>query len=191
MKLGESHQGLVAFSFIVFFFLSLLVSVMPALQMQKIPPTPGLEPLKEGSMEALGRKIYLKEGCATCHTQFLRNLAVDSDYGRGALAGDYAYEDPPLLGTQRTGPDLSNVGLRQPSEVWNLIHLYNPRAVVKTSVMPGYPWYFYEINEGSQREDLIPVPEDFVPEGKKIAPTKEAVALVRYLQSLSQPSLEQ
>ena len=34
----------------------------------------------------------------------------------------------------RTGPDLLNIGARQPSVDWHLLHLYNPRAVVEGSI---------------------------------------------------------
>jgi len=189
MNISHNHNALVAYSFIVFLILSLIIAVMPAFEMEKIKPHVNTIRFEEGSMEALGRQLYMKEGCGVCHTQFLRNLPVDSAYGRGSVAADYALEDPPMLGTQRTGPDLSNVGKRQPSKVWNLIHLYNPRAVVPTSVMPGYPWYFYEVDDESERRDLVPVPKEFVPDGKAVAPTKEALALVRYLQTLKQIDL--
>jgi len=189
MNIAHNHNVLVAYSLFVFLLLSLVIAVMPAFEIQKVKPHANAVKFEEGSMEALGRELYMKEGCAVCHTQFLRNLPVDSAYGRGSVAADFALEDPPMLGTQRTGPDLSNVGKRQPSEVWNLIHLYNPRAVVPTSVMPGYPWYFYVVDDKSERKDLVPVPKEFVPQGKAIAPRKEALALVHYLQTLKQLDL--
>ena len=102
-----------------------------------------------------------------------------------------ALEDPPLLGTQRTGPDLTNVGNRQPSDVWNLLHLYNPRAVVATSVMPGYPWLFAEQHETDEGDTVVAVPDEYKPEDTVIIATPEAIALVRYLQSLKQVALEQ
>jgi len=188
--IGHSHKILVAYSSLVFFFLSLIVSVLPAFDMEKVAPLDGISPLGERSLEAYGRKLYLAEGCATCHTQFVRNLTVDKNYGRGSLAGDYALESPPMLGTQRTGPDLSNVGLRQPSEVWNLIHLYNPRAVVPNSVMPGYPWYFKLVSEDSSREDLVPIPKEFVPTGKAVLASREAKALAAYLRTLKQVEIK-
>ena len=49
---------------------------------------------------------------------------------------------PAVLGSERTGPDLSNVGARQASEVWQYLHLYNPRSVVEGSIMPAFPWLF-------------------------------------------------
>jgi len=175
--ISHNHKALVAYSSLVFLFLSLVVSVMPAFEMEKVKP---LE----------GRELYIAEGCATCHTQFVRNLPVDKNYGRGSLAEDYALESPPMLGTQRTGPDLSNVGVRQPSEIWNLIHLYNPRAVVSTSVMPSYPWYFEHVPDTSDRTDTVPVPKEFVPEGKLVIASKEAKALVAYLQTLKQAEIK-
>jgi len=189
MNISDNHNALVAYSIIVFLVLSLIIAVLPAFDMEKVKPHANVVRPADGSLEALGRELYMKEGCAVCHTQFLRNLPVDAAYGRGSVAADYALEDPPMLGTQRTGPDLSNVGKRQPSKVWNLIHLYNPRAVVPSSVMPSYPWYFYEVDEDSERSDLVPVPKEFVPNGKAIAPTKEALALVRYIQTLKQQDL--
>jgi len=182
----HNHKALVAYSSLVFLFLSLLISVLPALEMEKVKPLAGIKPLERKSLQAKGRALYLAEGCATCHTQFVRNLPVDKHYGRGSLAGDYALESPPMLGTQRTGPDLSNVGVRQPSEIWNLIHLYNPRAVVPTSVMPGYPWYFELVDEDTNSEYKVPVPNEFKPQGKVVISTEEARALVAYLKTLKQ-----
>ena len=189
MSLHTDHRSLIGTAATVFLILSIIIAVLPAFQAQKTPPTPGLSEL--GPSASRGRALYLKEGCAVCHTQFVRDLPVDAPYGRGSVAGDYALEKPPLLGTQRTGPDLSNVGVRQPSEVWNLIHLYNPRAVVPTSVMPGYPWYFKETVMVSKNDVTVPVPAGFKPSTKAIVATEAAIDLVHYLQSLKQVKLEQ
>ncbi len=184
MSLHTQHNLLIAVSAIIFLILSMVIAVLPAFQAEKTPPLKGI--VEKTPEISRGHKIYLKEGCATCHTQFVRDLPVDAPYGRGSLAGDYALEDPPLLGTQRTGPDLSNVGVRQPSEVWNLIHLYNPRAVVATSVMPGYPWFFELKDEADKDDILVPVPDKFKPKDKQVVAKQSAIDLVRYLQSLKQ-----
>jgi cbb3-type cytochrome oxidase cytochrome c subunit len=48
---------------------------------------------------------------------------------------------PQLMGTRRVGPDLSReAGFR--SNDWHVAHFYNPQAVVPTSVMPRYTWFF-------------------------------------------------
>jgi len=188
MSLHTQHRSLIAISAITFLTLSMIIAVLPAFEAEKTQPLAGLAPL---SVEAArGRQLYLKEGCGVCHTQFVRDLSVDAAYGRGSLPGDYALESPPLLGTQRTGPDLSNVGVRQPSEIWNLIHLYNPRAVVRTSVMPGYPWFFELKEEQNEGEITVPVSEEFRPAGKVVIATQQAIDLVRYLQSLKQAEVE-
>jgi cytochrome c oxidase cbb3-type subunit 2 len=188
MSLHTQHRALVGLAAGIFLILSLSIAVLPAIEAQRTPPLAGITALSEE--EALGRAIYLEEGCGYCHTQFVRDLPVDAPYGRGSLPGDYALENPPLLGTQRTGPDLANVGVRQPSEVWNLIHLYNPRAVVSTSVMPGYPWLFRETTEAGPDNVVVAVPDKFKPEGRTIVATKDALHLLRYLQSLKQMEVE-
>ncbi len=91
-----------------------------------------------------------------------------------------------MLGTERTGPDLADVGTRQPSDAWHLIHLYDPRAVVPQSVMPAYRWYFVEKGHAELGDVVAPVPADHAPRGKVIVAGPEAKALVRYLLSLKQ-----
>lgn len=187
MSLHTDHRVLLGVAFGGFLILSTIIAVLPAYEVEKVPASPGLA-MPEASV-ARGRALYVKEGCAVCHTQFVRDLPVDAPYGRGSVAGDYALEDPPMLGTQRTGPDLANVGRRQPGEMWNLIHLYNPRAVVATSVMPGYPWYFEAKTASEPGDTVVPVPDGFKPPGTTIVATEEAMDLVRYLQSLQQVEL--
>ncbi|HNP37628.1 MAG TPA: cbb3-type cytochrome c oxidase subunit II [Woeseiaceae bacterium] len=184
MRLDTNHRALVAAAGLGYLFLSLIIAVLPAFDMQKVQGHPGVEaPTPE---VLLGRKLYMEEGCGFCHTQFVRDLELDQPYGRGSVAADYADESPPMLGTQRTGPDLADVGSRQPSEMWNLIHLYNPRAVAPHSVMPAYPWFF-ELQDKANGEGLVvPVPAPYAPEGKVIIASDEAIALVRYLQWLKQ-----
>jgi cytochrome c oxidase cbb3-type subunit 2 len=91
----------------------------------------------------------------------------------------------------RTGPDLFNIGARQPSEDWHLIHLYNPRATSPGSIMPPYPWLFREEIRYSDEvlaargERVVPVPEEYVPEGKVIIATPDAIDLTAYLIGLN------
>lgn len=189
INLHTNHVQLIGTASGIFLFLSISIAVLPAINAELTKPLVGIAPLSSEAQR--GRELYLKEGCGTCHTQFVRALPVDAPYGRGSVAGDYALENPPLLGTQRTGPDLSNVGKRQPSEVWNLIHLYNPRAVVETSVMPSYPWLFETSDNPADTSLVVPVPELYKPEGKSVIATDDAIAIVRYLQSLIQVEIPQ
>lgn len=84
-----------------------------------------------------GRKIYVREGCFYCHTQFTR--LQDRGYGPLVKAGDYVWETPHQLGTARTGPDLTNEGGRMASE-WQKAHLIQPRAVKPGSIMPSFSY---------------------------------------------------
>lgn len=60
-------------------------------------------------------------------------------YGPYSRAGEFVYDRPFLWGSKRTGPDLHRVGGKY-SDDWHRIHLVDPRSVVPTSIMPGYPW---------------------------------------------------
>lgn len=188
MSFHTSHRLLVAFAFFGYAALTYLIAIGPAFELQRTEPLPGA-PAHSAEAER-GRALYLAEGCGFCHTQFVRDLPMDRPYGRPSLAEDYALEDPPLLGTQRTGPDLSNVAARQPSDAWHLLHLYNPRAVVPQSVMPGYPWYFEAKEEAAPGDVVVPVPEAFRPAaGAVVVARPEARDLVAYLLSLRQPDV--
>lgn len=188
MSLHTNHRALVAVAITGFVSLTFIIAILPALEVQKTGPHPNKEALTPE--ESRGRELYLIEGCTVCHTQFVRALDIDKPYGRGSLAEDYALEVPPLMGTQRTGPDLSNVGVRQPSEIWNLIHLYNPRAVVPQSAMPGYPWYFEEKEAADLNDLVVPIPAAFAPANKVVVASDDAVAMVRYLQALKQTKIQ-
>src|SRR5690606_35025994 len=95
-----------------------------------------------------------------------------------------------LMGTERTGPDLTDIGNRQPSLEWNLVHLFNPRIVVSESVMPAYPWLFDVKPVPGPDDVVVNVPEAFLDgKGGQIVAREEALQLVAYLQSLKQTEL--
>ncbi|MFP5462885.1 MAG: cbb3-type cytochrome c oxidase subunit II [Gammaproteobacteria bacterium] len=160
--------------------------VLPYLQVRDTPPLPGLKPYS--SAELRGREVYIANGCVYCHSQQPRARSFAPDHARGwgraTVAGDYAYDQPHLLGTMRTGPDLMNIGVRQPSEAWHLGHLFQPRAYVPDSIMPSYPFLF-EIKARADRDDVVvSLPAGLAPAGSVVVARPEAVDLVRYLQSL-------
>jgi cytochrome c oxidase cbb3-type subunit 2 len=183
-RLHRDHRAIVAFAAIGYLVLTLVIAILPASKVQGTLPLPGA-PVRSAEAER-GRQLYLKEGCGFCHTQFVRDLPMDRPFGRASLGADYAREAPALLGSERTGPDLANVGARQPSEVWHLIHLYNPRAVVPQSVMPAYAWYFESKEHADASDVVVPVPKAFSSSDKVIVATPDALALTRYLLSLRQ-----
>ena len=148
MELFDNHRKLFRTATLVFVGLTLLVAIIPAMKVQRNnAPPPGAVPLSEDARK--GKAVFIAEGCVACHTQQVRNVDMDKVWGeRPGIAADYAdihrtdfwRNTATLMGTERTGPDLTNVGVRQPSLDWNLSHLFNPRIVVKESVMPAYPW---------------------------------------------------
>lgn len=160
--------------------------VVPYLQVHDTPPTPGLKPYS--SAELRGREVYIANGCVYCHSQQPRAKAFAPDFARGwgraTVAGDYAYDTPHLLGTMRTGPDLMNIGARQPSEQWQLGHLYQPRAYMPGSIMPSYPYLFETKSKAEPGEVVVNLPPGQVPDGQVVVARPQAVDLVKYLLSL-------
>ncbi len=112
-------------------------------------------------------------------------LGADISRGWGVrqtVAQDYLFDNPVLLGSQRVGPDLANVGARR-DEKWHLQHLYNPRIEVKNSTMPPFRFLFEQRKiKGTPSPDALKV--DSVPADFEIVPAKEAKALAAYLVSL-------
>ncbi|MEO8545581.1 MAG: cbb3-type cytochrome c oxidase subunit II [Burkholderiaceae bacterium] len=160
--------------------------VLPYLQVREIEPTPGLKPYTSAQLR--GRQVYIANGCVYCHSQQPRAKEFAPDFkrgwGRATVAGDYVYDKPHLLGTMRTGPDLMNIGVRQPSEDWHLGHLYQPRAYVPGSIMPAYPFLF-ELKPKADKEDrVIKLPPAATPIGQQVVARPEALDLVKYLLSL-------
>jgi len=160
--------------------------VMPYIQVRDIKPLPGLKPYTSAQLR--GREVYIANGCSYCHTQQPRdrNFGPDADrgWGRASVPADYVYDRPHLLGSMRTGPDLFNIGVRQPSKDWQLGHLFQPRAYVPGSIMPSYPYLFYIKDAAEEGEEVLTLPPGYRPPGKVVVPTPEALDLVRYLQGL-------
>lgn len=198
MDFFNNHKKLFGTAALFFILLTILVAVIPALNNQKNnAPLPNAVPLSAAAKK--GKAIFISNGCVACHTQQVRNVDMDKIWGkRPSIAADYAAihrtdfwrNTATLMGTERTGPDLTDVGNRQPSQDWNLVHLYNPRAVVKESVMPAYTWLFTIKKEPAKNDVVVNVPAAFTKgiDGKVVA-TQDALYLIAYLQSLKQTPL--
>jgi cbb3-type cytochrome oxidase cytochrome c subunit len=105
---------------------------------------------------------------------------------RRSVAEDFLYDSPVMPGSQRVGPDLANVGSRQPDANSLLLHLYAPQTQVKGSTMPPYRFLFEK-----RRIRLQPSPEALVlpaevapPTGYEVVPKPAAQELAAYLVSL-------
>ena len=160
--------------------------VLPYMEVRDITPPEGLKPYT--SAQQRGRDVYIASGCVYCHTQQPRdrNLGPDHErgWGRASVPGDYVYDKPHLLGSMRTGPDLFNIGVRQPSKDWHLGHLYQPRAYVPGSIMPAYPYLFETKAAAEPGDEVVKLPPGHGPAGKVVVARPEALDLVKYLQGL-------
>ncbi len=94
----------------------------------------------EGSPVAVGRTIYIDEGCYYCHTQQVRAVITDVGLGPVSEAGDYAHEAPALLGYERLGPDLMHIGSRYTNAGVLEAVLADPRGAREWSNMPSYDY---------------------------------------------------
>src|SRR5690606_38881994 len=193
----KNHRNLVNTAIFVFLTLSTLIAIIPAYQMQSVKPLPTMKDMTKEERHGLG--TYVSEGCVACHTQQVRNIEMDNVWGnRPSIPADYYYskrrldgwrQSPSLLGSERTGPDLTSIGQRNPSDTWHLMHLFNPRIVVPESIMPGYPWLFETKQHADPDEQVLNVPPSLKPPGQVVVPTQEANDLVAYLLSLKQVEL--
>ncbi len=141
---------------------------------------------------ALGREVYIDLGCVYCHTQQVRPEGFGADLDRGwgnrrTVMRDYLFEPRNLTGTMRTGPDLANIGARQPSRDWHNLHLYNPRITSPGSNMPPHPFLFTVGGDESRRPlGATPLPAEWrTPGAAYILPTSRGRHLVDYLLSLN------
>jgi len=163
-----------------------LLVVVPFIQLKDVGPPKGLHPYTTAQQR--GRDEYIRQGCLYCHSQQPRDRSQAPDgargWGRPSVAGDYYYDRPHLLGTMRTGPDLLNIGARQPSLDWHLGHLYQPRAYVPGSIMPGYPFLFDVKDSAEPGERAVSLPPGAVPAGKVVVAQPRALDLAAYLVSL-------
>ncbi len=197
MNFSDNHNRLFLAAFSLFAVLTLFVAIVPALENDKNnAPLPGAPTLSEEAEK--GKAIYISNGCVACHTQQVRNVDMDRVWGtRPGIPADYAAikrtdfwrNTATLMGTERTGPDLTNAGVRQPGREWNLVHLFNPRIVVGSSVMPSYPWLFEFKEQAAEGDVEVALPDEHSRPGHVLVAKKEALYLVAYLQSLKQAPL--
>jgi cbb3-type cytochrome oxidase cytochrome c subunit len=118
-------------------------------------------------------------------------VPVGADIKRGwgkrrSVAEDFLFDSPVMLGSQRIGPDLANIGVRRPDPNWHLRHLFDPAHEVAGSTMPPYRFLFQKrrIQRAPSAEALILSGRSPAEPGYEIVPTAEANALAAYLVSL-------
>jgi len=148
-------------------------------------PAPLTPPSANETLIDQGRGVYMQNGCIYCHSQQISARNFRSDQARGwgrrrTIASDYLNDKVDLFGTMRTGPDLANIGSRNPSPQWHYLHLYDPQLTSKGSIMPPFRFLFQRHKAGGPPQvDAIPLEG-----GDGIVPTQKARSLVAYLLSL-------
>jgi cytochrome c oxidase cbb3-type subunit 2 len=173
----------------------LMVIIIPALHAQKrLVPRPyvkdrdGIEGVYPSTtIDRQGQLVFIREGCAQCHTQMIRPsfAGITDGWKKGWGADqseqpkhvvrpstweDYMGEPVAPLGIQRVGPDLANYGYRAPRHEDGTmdraaIHLklFAPRATKETSwsIMPSFR-HLYKVKpiEGNGSPTALNVPTD-------------------------------
>jgi cytochrome c oxidase cbb3-type subunit I/II len=141
----------------------------------------------------------------------IRTLVPDVlRYGDNSRLGESIYDHPFQWGSKRNGPDLAREGGKYP-HAWHFDHLLDPRSISVGSIMPDYPWLFdrdADIGALKSKIDVlrtlgVPYPpwsaaeiealamdqakqvsRDLRAQQRLIAPEREIVALIAYLQKL-------
>jgi cytochrome c oxidase cbb3-type subunit 2 len=178
---GSAWLGIVAYAYVNLGSLQPLVS----------EETGGLLPPPLSGSAIAGQKVYAANGCLYCHSQQVRPASLSTDIAKGlgprrTVARDYINERTVFLGTMRTGPDLTNIGVRQPSVAWHHQHLFEPAQLSEGSIMPSFR-YLYKVRkiQGQPSAEAITVTGPNAPgPGYEVVPTQEAKDLVAYLISL-------
>ena len=135
----ERNTGLLIFGILVVASIGGLVQVLPTMVDDSLG-APAANVVPYPPLELIGRDLYIRESCSTCHSQQVRPLLAEvRRYGPYSRAGEFAYDRPFLWGSKRTGPDLHRLAGKY-TEAWHRLHMTNPRAVVPSSIMPAYPW---------------------------------------------------
>jgi cytochrome c oxidase cbb3-type subunit I/II len=124
---------IVAGGLAVFFLMVSMVVVAPYMFLLDVPPSDTAH--EYTPLEAQGRNLFMTYGCFYCHSQQVRDY--DWAIGNTSQEGDYVYDSPHALGTERTGPDLAQIGGMRPTS-WHLLHDRDPRSVSPGSIMPNF-----------------------------------------------------
>jgi len=152
-----------------------------------IPIDAELYPKSMPGIAQQGAKDYLSLGCVTCHTQQVRSEESGFDVERGwgkrpSVPRDYILQNEVLLGHNRVGPDLANIGLREYSTEWLHQHLFMPQTLVDGSICQPSP-FLYDVSEEPSEGYIESKSENTT---VYIKPSFRANRIVAYLESLKQ-----
>lgn len=121
-----------------------------------------------------GAEIYRNSGCIACHTQQIRPSTLGYDIALGwgtrrSVPLDYLFDEPPMPGSRRIGPDLANIGARLSSAQ---ISVRLCDSLKSHSVMPSCQFLFSNSSSPAT-----------------VALNKDGLALLAYLQSLKSTAI--
>ncbi len=145
--------GLIAFFAVVFVVVWLPIHTFDP------PVSEDWAPLSSQAKE--GRELFAENGCYVCHSGYSRpqdvRYALYFLYPKVSEPGDFYGSDqsPNLLGTERTGPDLSQDAGWHPDD-WHRAHFWNPRFIDPLSLMPSLRSLFSD----DQVEQLVAFTEE-------------------------------
>lgn len=138
-KILETNSILLVVGILLLVSVGGIVEIVPLFYLKNtIEKVEGIRPYSP--LELAGYNIYVREGCYTCHSQMIRPLRDEVErYGHYSLAAESMYDHPFQWGSKRNGPDIARVGGKYSND-WQRDHMRNPRALVPSSIMPGYPF---------------------------------------------------
>ena len=188
-----------------------LIQIIPTVVAHNAASTEDRKQVPYTPLELAGRDLYVRDGCYLCHSQMIRTLVPDVlRYGDYSRLGESIYDHPFQWGSKRNGPDLARVGGKYPN-VWHLRHMEDPRSISVGSNMPSFAWLLTRPLDTAtlvrkiavQRTLGVPYPNwtpeqimarvdtqaqaiaaDLKTAGAYVAPDKEIIALIAYLQQL-------
>jgi cytochrome c oxidase cbb3-type subunit I/II len=200
---------LLVFSLIAVGIGSVLELLPTFLVKSNVPTIASVQPYTPLELE--GRDLYIREGCNNCHSQMIRPFRSETErYGEYSKAGEFVYDHPFLWGSKRTGPDLHRQGGKYPHS-WHYHHMLEPASMSPGSIMPSYSWLLeqnlttdqlqaklkamQQLGVPYSDEEIAQAPAhlqkqakgivaQLAEEGVKVAPNKEIVAMIAYLQRL-------
>jgi cytochrome c oxidase cbb3-type subunit 2/cytochrome c oxidase cbb3-type subunit I/II len=124
---------------LIAFFIVVAIVVWLPIHTFDPPASADWTPVSNAAMR--GRNLFASNNCYVCHSGYSRPQDVRYQlyflYPKISQPGDFYGSDqtPNLLGTERTGPDLSQDAGWHPDD-WHRAHLYDPRFVDPLSLMP-------------------------------------------------------
>ena len=209
----EKNVGWMALLIVLVVAVGGLVEIVPLFnQRSTTEPVKGLKPYTP--LQVAGRDVYVREGCYGCHSQMIRPFRAETErYGHYSVAGEFVYDHPFQWGSKRMGPDLAREGSGnlKKSDGWHFRHLREPGSISEGSIMPPYAFLIEQDIDTAETgakiramqtlgvpyekgfdktansvlmEQASSIAKNLASDSIKVAPNKEVIAVIAYLQRL-------